>query len=78
MDNRVKKRLKMTGMCISILILIIIIGILKIKDNTSKQQSYDPQNSYIITENQIDRKVHNESEARKLLDTYEKLIKENK
>ena len=59
MDNRMKKRLKMTGMCVSILILIVIIGILKIKDNTSKLQSYDPENSYIITENQIDRKVHN-------------------
>ena len=71
MDNRMKKRLKMIGMYVSILILIVIIGILKIKDNASKLQSYDPENSYIITENQIDRKVHNESEARKLLEKFE-------
>ena len=45
MDNRMKKRLKMIGMCVSILILIVIIGILKIKDNASKLQSYDPENS---------------------------------
>ena len=58
MDNRMKKKLKMIGMCVSILILIVIIGILKIKDNASKLQSYDPENSYIITENQIDNLRH--------------------